>query len=265
MLFALKGLPKMSLSRVITSRNARSIFTWRNRKYDETSPLQQLREELDSDSPQRERCLHQMSKVTLRDLGLENMAPLTHQLCMSIVESEKFHLAAFLIPKRKQIPLHDHPNMNVYSKLVIGELKTRSFTRVHNDGKSGGPVVRLYEDAVRTPSAQPWFITEQEGNYHEFTALEDCVILDVLCPPYSYPSRPCTFYTMQEAPGHSRIAAAAGGSLVTSDDTKPRLIPEEQQLWELRAVSEDWVVQQYGLPVGAPYRGYVPLPGKPRR
>jgi hypothetical protein len=41
-----------------------------------------------------------------------------------------------------------------------------------------------------------WFLTPSEGNIHEFVAMSNCVVLDILLPPYNEPLRSCNFYKM---------------------------------------------------------------------
>jgi hypothetical protein len=243
----------------------RGIFGRWMQKYDGDSPLQKLRNELERsddtvscNSNTIGRCLEYMSQVKASDLGIEKIGPLSRQLCMSVLETDRYHMAAFLIPTGKQIPVHDHPGMSVYSKLIAGKLRTRSFTRVDTTQKAHRFQAKLHEDVVRTPNDKAWYITATEGNFHEFIAIEDCVILDVLSPPYAYPSRPCTFYAVTKLP----TGETAQGTVEGTTASTSRATTSGEQLWELSAVPEDVIEHRYGLPVGVSYKGYVPQPPK---
>jgi hypothetical protein len=184
-----------------------------------------------------------MACVTLKDLGLSQLKPLTQQQCVTIRETNAYHIAAFLIPKGKCIPVHDHPNMSVCSKLLAGVLRVRSFTAIDSDVSRQPIRAVLHEDVVRTVADAPWAVTAAEGNFHEFTAVEDCVILDVLLPPYAYPQRQCSFYAAKSLPQEQ----STPGQEITTQ-------------WELQRVPERLMYEKHGLPVLIPYRGYVPCP-----
>jgi plant cysteine oxidase len=45
----------------------------------------------------------------------------------SVFECPEFEVVVFLFPARSTIPLHDHPGMSVFSKVLYGALSMRSF------------------------------------------------------------------------------------------------------------------------------------------
>lgn len=44
--------------------------------------------------------------------------------------SEDYRLVLFFIKKGTEMPLHDHPNMSVFFRLVFGELKYYSYDKI---------------------------------------------------------------------------------------------------------------------------------------
>ena len=107
-------------------------------------------------------------------------------------EDSPFQLGIFLIPKHHRIPLHDHPGMLVISKLLFGTLHVKSYSK-------GAAGMAMRKEGLLSGAKFPALITyPEEGNLHEFTALESCAIFDVLLPPYSPgDGRHCQYYREQ--------------------------------------------------------------------
>ena len=173
-------------------------------------------------------CLEAMNQITMDDVGLHErvVRNLPCSVCMTIHSSELFDLAVFIIPAGGNIPLHDHPNMTVLSKLLYGRLSAKSFTvsERRNDCLIASPPFTSSYSA----QDRPWLLTPFRGNIHEFVAETACVVFDVLMPPYCDPERSCTYYN---------AAVGADG------------------LWWLCPVP----APTSGLPVWANYRGIRPV------
>jgi hypothetical protein len=149
-----------------------------------------------SSSGQISSAIAQMNKVTLQHLGIDEtyVNNLSFGQCMTVVESENFDIAVFLLPRGFVLQLHDHPNMVVCSKLIFGSLSIRSFTKIKSE--DGGDILAKLElNAEKTCRDDPWFLTPRDGNFHEITPLSDCVMLDILLPPYDDHDRQCNFYS----------------------------------------------------------------------
>ena len=54
---------------------------------------------------------------------------------VTIEGNDDYRLVLFFIKKGTQMPLHDHPNMSVYFKLMFGKLSYQSFDKVDNKFK----------------------------------------------------------------------------------------------------------------------------------
>lgn len=192
-------------------------------------------------------CVNHMADVTLDDLSLAEH-PVKKTCCVNVAETPHFQIAAFLLPKDRTLPIHDHPGMSVISKVIAGELRVTSFTAEECTDLKSSIKVKLHESCIRKPIDKPWIISPTIGNYHEFTARSDCVILDVLLPPYAYPERPCHYYNaLPEASITGNTDISTDSSLKTSS-TK----------WVLNKISDLDAHRLYGLPTREAYSGYVP-------
>lgn len=148
--------------------------------------------------PEIRNCMDFMGKVTLDEIGVENRFPsrLSRSVCMNVCSTPQFDIAIFMLPAQAKIPLHDHPNMMVLSKLLCGDLSVRAFTPFSRDGDRIR--ARRTASVTKTAADDTWYLGSSDNNIHEFTALTPCVILDVLLPPYALPERPCTYYKAEE-------------------------------------------------------------------
>ncbi|XP_041004545.1 plant cysteine oxidase 2-like [Juglans microcarpa x Juglans regia] len=143
----------------------------------------------------------------LRPQGARRTPEITY---FQLYESEKFSMGIFCLPPSGVIPLHNHPGMTVFSKLLFGTMHINSYDWVV-DGPSYtsadlnpseitvDPAARLAKVKVDSDFTAPCntsiLYPADGGNMHCFTAVTACVVLDVLGPPYSEPDgRHCTYY-----------------------------------------------------------------------
>ncbi|MED6183927.1 Plant cysteine oxidase 3 [Stylosanthes scabra] len=127
--------------------------------------------------------------------------PITY---IDIHESDSFTMCIFCFPTSSVIPLHDHPGMTVFSKILYGSLHVKAYDLVEPpctvEGKRPGqPQVRLAKLAVdkvlTAPCETSVLYPKHGGNVHCFTALTPCAVLDILSPPYREDEgRKCTYY-----------------------------------------------------------------------
>tara|TARA_B110000503_G_C6886897_1_gene305084 strand:- start:110 stop:457 length:348 start_codon:yes stop_codon:yes gene_type:complete len=89
-----------------------------------------------------QRIIKQMNAVKLESLGISGNNQYTDShyfkgsLNKVIVDgNDDFRLVLFFIKKGTVMPLHDHPNMSVYFKLMFGKLKYVSFDKVEDKYK----------------------------------------------------------------------------------------------------------------------------------
>ena len=170
------------------------------RIYDSLSSITLLEESLRSpnDCPFIKDCLNAMDELTLSELGLDldYVRNVKDSVCMNIVNSNEFDMSVFIIPKGRQLPLHDHPSMVVLSKVIVGELNVRCFSpeNLNRRGHTSAGKASLISSSMRTSNNAAWMLTPVLGNVHELKADETTIVFDVLMPPYLEPERPCNFY-----------------------------------------------------------------------
>ncbi|XP_030530864.1 plant cysteine oxidase 2 isoform X1 [Rhodamnia argentea] len=182
-------------------------------------------------------------------------SPIIAHLCLH--ECDKFSIVIFCLPASSAIPLHNHPGMTVFSKLLFGTMHIKSYDWMV-DGSGGASAVlgnpqiqpcgvRMAKVKVNSEFTAPCetsiLYPANGGNMHCLNAVTACAVLDVLGPPYSDPEgRHCTYY--RDLPFTSFSVDGASSS-----------VPEEERedyAWlQEREMPEDFTV------VGFPYRGPI--------
>ncbi|KAI3452334.1 hypothetical protein Pfo_008999 [Paulownia fortunei] len=127
-------------------------------------------------------------------------------------ECDKFSIGIFCLPPTSVIPLHNHPGMTVFSKLLFGTMHIKSCDWSNEvdkntdgtmanaiDPKSHPDGLRLAKLKVNSeftaPCSTSILYPTDGGNMHCFTAKTACAVLDVLGPPYCDPDgRHCQYY-----------------------------------------------------------------------
>ncbi|KAI3443389.1 hypothetical protein Pfo_000054 [Paulownia fortunei] len=120
----------------------------------------------------------------------------------TIYKCENFELCIFFLPATAVIPLHNHPEMTVFSKLLLGTMHIKAYDWVdplNSDYLMSSSKLRLAKlKANRTftaPCDTSVLYPTSGGNIHEFTAVTPCAVLDVIGPPYSKDDgRDCSYY-----------------------------------------------------------------------
>lgn len=141
----------------------------------------------------------------------------------TIYKCEKFSLCIFFLPATAVIPLHNHPGMTVFSKLLLGTMHIKAYDLVDpvNSEDSLLPsklkLARLTADSVFTaPCNTSVLYPTSGGNIHAFTAITPCAVLDVLGPPYSKDDgRDCSYY--KDTPYN---ALSNGGRIMCEEEGK---------------------------------------------
>ncbi|XP_052174586.1 plant cysteine oxidase 1-like [Diospyros lotus] len=120
----------------------------------------------------------------------------------TIYSCKNFSLCLFFLPASGVIPLHNHPGMTVFSKLLLGTMHIKAYDWADPlssdlaESTSKPNLARLKADSIFTaPCNSSVLYPTSGGNIHEFTAITPCAVLDVLGPPYSgEDGRDCSFY-----------------------------------------------------------------------
>ncbi|KAL2900820.1 Plant cysteine oxidase 1, partial [Bienertia sinuspersici] len=119
--------------------------------------------------------------------------------CTTVYKCRNFSLVIFFLPASAVIPLHNHPEMTVFSKLLLGKMHIKAYDWVDsvcNEQASSMRLAKLKANSVFTaPCNTSVLYPTSGGNIHEFTAVTPCAVLDVLGPPYSREDgRDCSYY-----------------------------------------------------------------------
>lgn len=167
---------------------------------------------------------------------------------LHLYECDKFSIGIFCLPTSGVLPLHNHPGMTVFSKLLFGTMHIKSFdwaddapcTTPTSENAPGARLAKLKVNAdFVAPCNTSILYPAAGGNMHCFTAVTACAVLDVLGPPYSDPDgRHCTYY--KEHP-FDRFSVD-GVSVVENEKEGYAWLQEREKPREL-------------MVVGAPYRG----------
>ncbi|OEL13991.1 Plant cysteine oxidase 1 [Dichanthelium oligosanthes] len=129
-----------------------------------------------------------------------------------IHQCDYFSIGVFCFPAGATLPLHDHPEMVVLSKLLYGSVRVRSYDWVaappcSASRKCGLARVVAADEVRRAPCEASVLFPRSGGNLHAFTAVTPCAILDVLTPPYSEEhGRPSTYFNDVPIPSLSDFA-----------------------------------------------------------
>lgn len=167
-----------------------------------------------------------MGAISLEELGLDPDAvsdPYAGALklnlrdrikYMRIYEDHLMTLGLFCFPAGTTIPLHNHPGMTVFSRLMFGSLRVTAYDWLEPHiapVTSGSARAKLIMDTTVDAPAPPLVLFPASGgNLHEFAAQTPCVLLDLLTPPYEPPARDCTYYRVQQAPLEWPVPTGAG-------------------------------------------------------
>lgn len=88
----------------------------------------------------------------------------------------------FMVPKGHRIPLHDHPKMTVFFKVLWGHLELTAYDWDERFPFEG---VAKQRDHVQLNGASPTqFVGPKLNNIHGILALSDCAFVDLFLRPY---------------------------------------------------------------------------------
>jgi len=139
-----------------------------------------------------------------------------------VYSGSEITLCIFVLKAGAHIPLHDHPKMQVFGRLLFGRVRVRSYNPEPLDPVAddlrplppGACATVLHEDNVLGPTPETFMLGPSEGNVHELYALEDSAFFDIVVPPYdAAQGRGCTYYALM------------GGGMGT--DQRPILVPSD--------------------------------------
>lgn len=90
--------------------------------------------------------------------------------------------------------------MTVFSRVLYGTMHVRSFDWVDPSSHEQGAVL-VHDRAFTAGDAATALFPTAGGNIHQFEAITECAVLDLLSPPYATEEgRDCTYYQPIESP-----------------------------------------------------------------
>ncbi|XP_043793587.1 2-aminoethanethiol dioxygenase [Apis laboriosa] len=151
-----------------------------------------------------------MNKITAEDVNLNKQildfiqvqhAPMW---VIDIFENKDFAISIFILKHGFTMPIHDHPGMYGFLKVISGVVQVNNYTLKANEDRT----IRLNEEVmafghkpISLHSNSPaCTLTPRDKNLHEITCIEGpAAFLDILSPPYDVDEsgkgpRPCTFF-----------------------------------------------------------------------
>ena len=170
---------------------------------------------------------YQKFMTELSSLKLENMNNSFVRSMKTVLKKEKMGFSSiyedkldeyginmFILSEGKKLPLHDHPNMVVFTKILKGKMmmKTIDFKNDEFQIKLGYDFLenKNIPDEKKTikinteckinflSKGDIKTLTPIENNLHEITAIEDLIFIDFFLPNYSYENgRICNFYKFE--------------------------------------------------------------------
>lgn len=150
------------------------------------------------------------------------LAALSTISTLTIAHSKVASVTIFALPPGAALPLHDHPGMHVWCRMLHGRMHDVSLDWANETIREAQVVHNGYCD----PAAEPKLIEpDQGGVLHQFTADAEigAVFIDVVSPPYYSPPdyRDCTY--LKPADAAVDLAAATVGQRVLLEPWEPEV------------------------------------------
>ncbi len=135
----------------------------------------------------------QLRGLVAADLGIDFS---TLDRSRSWTEEVLFHrpdlyACLFLVPRGAELPLHDHPEMTVLLRVLVGRLEISSYDWVPD--RPG--LARSKPARCVGPDDPCDVLSPNDGNLHHLRALEDTAFVDLFSPYYDEQAgRPCSYF-----------------------------------------------------------------------
>lgn len=129
--------------------------------------------------------------------------PITY---LHIYEDGALSLGIFCLPAHARIPLHNHPGMTVLSRVLYGQMHVKSCDWLDPGAPDHLPreAVKVLDNVFCSADDPIALFPASGGNIHQFTAVTDCAVLDLMSPPYcTEAGRDCSYYRCTPGSGHS--------------------------------------------------------------
>jgi hypothetical protein len=101
-----------------------------------------------------------------------------------------FHASVFGLMAGETIPLHDHPELDVITKVLRGRIRVRTYEWVD----AANSIARERGEIVIGEDDDALVLRKSPGTLHTVTAIEPTAFLDLFAPYYDDVMRPCRYY-----------------------------------------------------------------------
>lgn len=119
-----------------------------------------------------------------------------------------FHASVFAMNAGETIPLHDHPSLDVITKVLRGRVRVRTYEWIDETNllarECGVIIIGDADDAL--------VLRKAPGTLHTVTAIEAAAFLDLFAPYYDDDLRPCRYYVVDDAAAGRPRASRREGS-----------------------------------------------------
>lgn len=165
-------------------------------------------------------CLNLMNLVNLDDVGftVQDLDHVDESFKANIATNNNFQIDLILIPKGASLPLHDHPDSTVLSKVIKGTVNVKSYSLLKSDYKegilkNGALAARQEMNTLKTDLDSSWYLSPTDGNVHQVIAETPCVILDCTIKPYTT-KRSSSCYSVETDSEQKSWLRLSSGNLV---------------------------------------------------
>lgn len=119
-------------------------------------------------------------------------------------------ICIFLLRAGSKLPMHDHPGMHVFGRLLFGRLRVTSFDIESSQGDPWNMSTRYLAvhrgEKEIGPNPVTYSLAPDDGNLHEIEALDDSAFFDILTPSYdAQQGRDCNYYKCEAPVGDGRF------------------------------------------------------------
>jgi hypothetical protein len=118
-----------------------------------------------------------------------------------------FHASVFGLMAGETIPLHDHPELDVITKVLRGRIRVRTYEWID----AVNSIARARGEVVIDEDDDAFVLRKSPGTLHTVTALAPTAFLDLFAPYYDDVMRPCRYYAIDAAAGRRRASRRDGG------------------------------------------------------
>lgn len=120
----------------------------------------------------------------------------------SLYQDYSVSLDVFIIPPRGILPLHDHPNMEVFQKIIYGEVSICEISCVSSTPYQTVGTVSWSAVSSKETECACFFKTRLFHEIRNLSRTTPAVFIDIISPPYGVPPSfiECNYYYASAVP-----------------------------------------------------------------